>query len=88
VSHVSLERLIEAYVDWLDEAGASGRNKLDLNAKSLDGIGDGTFEVDLERVQEKKGNDVGGAITTYGARTLFTHSNMTHSSNQPFFCTV
>ena len=55
--HVRLEMLVNSDVDWLHETGAAGRDNLELDAETLDGVGNAAKEMDLERVQEQDGND-------------------------------
>ena len=46
--HIRLEWLVYPGVDRLHKTGAARRNNLELNAKTLDGIGNAAEEMDLE----------------------------------------
>jgi hypothetical protein len=53
----TLEGLVEANIDRLDEPCAAGRDELNLHAEGLDGIDNRPHLVDPKLVQEEDGND-------------------------------
>ena len=57
--HVCFEWLVSSDADWLHKTGAAGRDNLELDDETMDGIGNTAKEMDLEQVQEQDGNDSG-----------------------------
>ena len=55
--HVGLVRLVDPNVDRLHESSATARDEFDLDAKTLDGVGDAPKQMHLERVEEENGDD-------------------------------
>jgi hypothetical protein len=48
--HGGLEWLVNSNVNWLHETGAAGRDNLELDPMTLDGVSSAAKEMDLEQV--------------------------------------
>jgi hypothetical protein len=57
IPHLTLECLVEADIDRLDETCAAGRDELNLHAKGLDSFDNRPHLVDPKLVQEEDGDD-------------------------------
>jgi hypothetical protein len=60
ILYLHLEGLVIADVDRLDEPGAAGWNKVDLDAKFLDLVDDGPHHAHSKGVKEQEGDDSWG----------------------------
>ncbi len=75
VAHFTLEGLVEANIDRLDEPRAAGRVELNLHAEGLDGVDDPPHLVDPKLVQAEDGNDPWWSCCNVGGKDVLDPIN-------------